>query len=336
MTINVPLSCPRTPSLPQHYIGRPYVAALAQAHADGVAHMLGAQMSSVAHVVYGSSESDNGVWRIAYQAHANVRAVGVRHIVYGSTGSSPTVAVTSSETESPLDVLHTAASISDLGDLPTPGRYAFVVPVTEGVLQELSWSTVNARLHSTHVFEIVRDELTGTEAHLDRTFADAQRYITDNVSASNPRGYTALLNAILLARTNMRRHVVNLPFQAGVASAGSGSPTYDYLIGSATHGIRCRTRDVRGGGSTTMPIRCKVRVSAIGAGTHTIRFGFATGGNVDITGVNATGWWPGPSDVSVAGQSGNIAFGDRLAVSSTRTAGAGTVTIDSVCVYEDS
>jgi len=330
------MRAPASPPVEAHYIGRPYTAGLAQGHADSLAHLLGHQLSMVANIVYGAGEATSDTWRIAYKASAAARAVVVAHVPYGSNGSSPTIAVANAETETPLSVLHTAGSITDLGDLPVPGRYKFIVPVTAGALQELSWTTVNTRLHSTHVWEVPRAELTGTEPHIDRSFADAQRYITDNVSASNPRGYTALLNGILLARTNMRRHVVNLPFRNGIASAGSGGGTYDYLIGSATHGIRCTVRDVRGGGTTTNQVRCKVRVSALTGGTtHTIRFAFS-GGNADITGVNATGWWPGPSDVSVAGQSGTCAFADLLTVQATRTAGgAGTVTIDSICVYED-
>lgn len=337
MTHRVPERPPNAPPLVAHYIGRPYVGGLAQAHTDIVAHMLGHQMSTVANVVFGGSEATSDTWRIAYAASACARAVVIALVPRGSTGSSPTVAAAGAETETPIGVLHTNASVTDLGDIPNPARYRFVVPVTAGALQELSWTTVNTLLHSAHVYEVPRAELLGTQPHVDRTFADAQRYITDNVSASNPRGYTALLNAILLARTNMRRHIVNLPFRAGLTSAGSASPTFDYLIGSATHGIRCVARDVRGGTSTTMPVGCKVRVSALTGGTtHTVRFAFATGGNADITGINATGWWPGPSDVSVAGQAGSCAFADLLTVQSTRTiGGAGTITIDSICVYEN-
>ena len=335
MTALVPLRPPRTPSVVPHYIGKPYYAALAQGHVDTVAHMLGAQVSMVANAVFGSTESTNDTWRIAYQAGLNARALAICFVPRGYTGSNPTIAVASAETETPVTVQQDNTGVADLGDLVHPGRYQFLVPVTAATLQEIAFTTVNTRLHSMHAWEVPRGDLRGTEKQIDRSYADAGLYITDNVSASDPRGFTALLNAILSARTNMLRHVVNLPFRPGLTSAGSASPAYDYLIGSATHGIRTRARDVKGGGSTTQSIRCKVRVSALtGGSTHTVRFGFATGGNVDITGINATGWWPGPG-IGTAGQSGNIAFGDRLAVLATRTAGAGTVTIDSIMVYED-
>lgn len=336
MTVLVPPRAPRTPSVIPHYIGKPYYAALAQSHIDSVAHMLGHQVSMVANVVFGSTEATSDTWRIAYQAGRNTRAVAICFVPLGYTGSNPTIAVASAETETPVTVQQDVAGVTDLGDLVHPGRYQFLVPVTAATLQELSFTTVNTRLHSMHAWEVPRGDLRGTNKHVDRTYADAGRYITDNVSASDPRGFTALLNAISTARSNMLRHVVNLPFRPGLASAGSGGGTYDYLIGSATHGIRTRARDVRGGASTTMSVRCKVRVSAITGGTtHTIRFKFATGGNIDIAGVNATGWWPGAA-IGTAGQSGTIAFGDLLALQATRTAGAaGTVTVDSICVYED-
>lgn len=334
MTARVPRRMPRFASLARHYIGKPYTAALAAAHTEFIAHLGGAQLSHCADVIFGDGEATSGTWRLLVRAGANTRAVVVAIVPYATVGSNPSIQVVGAEGEDILVPRRAIAAVSDLGDVEDPSRYKWTVPVSAG-LNEIQIVVNNVRMHSLTCYEVPRKELRGTEIHLDRSIADPRYYLTDAVGGSNPRGVTHLVNLPAALRTNMRRHVFNLPCIAGKTSVAAGP---DYLIGSATaaDGPRILARDVRGGTTTTTPVRCKVRVSALGAGTWTITYVFPGGTSAAILNVNATGWWPRAGGELVdPGQAGEVAFVDRVKVTATRTGGAGTVTCDSFFVVED-
>lgn len=332
MTAIVPRDSPVLGPATQRYIGEPGSAALFQQDVDWIAHMLGHQMSTVANVVFGSTEAATGVWRLLFRAPENVRAIVVRIVPLGYTGSTRTISVSGAEGEDPLTVAQNIVDVADLGDLNNPNAFIWVVPVS-GTLTEIAITCTNVRMHSLVAYAVPKGDLKGTEEHLDRSYADAGRYITDNVSASDPRGFTKLLDAVISARTAMHRCLVNLPMNAGVTTVGAGP---DYLLGSATDSLTVLARDVRGGTSTTIPVRAKVYVGTVGAGTFTVRLALTTGGNIDITGITATGWWPRAGGELVdPGQTGSCAFVDSLVVQGSRTSGAGTVTVNAIFLYED-
>ncbi len=326
---------PPFPRLGRHYIGKPYTAALAAAHVDFMAHMGGAQLSHVAEMLFGDTEATSGTWRFLARTGTNTRAVAVGIVPWGYTGSNPSIQVVGAEGEDIIPVRSNVAGVSDLGDIGDPSGYRWVVPVSPG-LNEIVVVVNNVRLHSLTAYEVPRAELRGSEIHLDRSFADPAFYITDDASGSDVRGATELVNLPHRLRSNQRRHVFNLACNPGKASVGAGP---DYLIGSATaaDGPRILGRDVRGGSTTTIPVRCKVRVSALGAGwTGDVIVIFPGGTNATIAGVNATGWWPRAGGELVdPGQAGEMAFVDRLKYQADRTAGVGNVTLDSFFVVDE-
>lgn len=337
MTIRVPRVMPAVPRASRHHIGRPYTAALALSQAELVGHMAGAQMSHCLEAVFGSSESTTSTWRFLVYAGQNTRAVAVCIVPRGFVGSGTTygtITVTGAEGEATRMVRLADGLVTDLGDIHDPSPFRFSVPVTAASLNEIEVICTDVRLHSMDCYEIPRAELTGTEHHVDRSIADPRQYITDNAAGSDRRGVQEMVNMPRRLRTIGNRHIWNLPCRPGMTSVGAGP---DYLIGSAAagDGPRVLARDVQGGGTTTTPVRCKVRADVVGAGTWTITYVFPGGTNATIVGVNATGWWPRAGGALVdLGATGSVAFADRVKVHATRTAGAGTITCDSFHVRE--
>lgn len=335
MTARVARVMPPFPRVARHYIGKAYTASLAAAHVDFVAHMGGVQLSHCLEALFGNAESTSASFRFLVRAGANTRAVAVCVVPMGFTGSNPSITIAAAEGETVKTVRQDYGGVADLGDVMDPGHFKWTVPVTPG-LNEIAVVTNNVRLHSACAYEVPRAELRGTEIHVDRSLADPAQYLTDDVAGSDVRGATELVNMPRRLRTNMRRHVFNLPCSPGLSSVGAGP---DYLIGSAAaaHGPRILARDVQGGVTTTTPVSCKVRVDALGAGwSGDIVFVFPGGGNATINAVNATGWWPRAGGELVdPGAVGTMAFVDRLKVTATRAAGVGVVTCNSFFVVEE-
>lgn len=331
--IKVPRDFPSVPRTRRHHIGRPYGASLALAHAELVAHLGGMQMSHVAEVLFGTSESTTGTWRLLVYAGANTRAIAVNIVPYGFVGSGDygTIQVVGAEGSDSRRVRREAGVVADLSELANPSAFRFSVPVTAAALNEITINVTDVQLHSMTAYEIPRGDLSGSEVFLDRSIADPVDYLTDNVGSAQ-RGVTHLVNMPNRMRSIGNRHLLNLPFQPQVTLAASG-----YALGSAAaaDGPRIVCRDVRGGGSTTQVVRAKIRVSAIGAGTWTIVYHLPGGSNCTIVGANATGWWPRAGGEFVdLGATGSAAFADRVKVEATRTAGAGSISFDNFWLRE--
>jgi len=330
MTSRVNHEMPAFPRASRHHIGRPYTAALASAHEQLVAHLAGHQLSHVSECVFGDTEATTGTWRLLVHAGQNTRAVAVVIVPYGFVGSGDfgTIACAAAEGVTSHSVRSEAATIADLGEVREPGLYRFVVPVTAGALNEIAIVVTDVQLHSMCAYEIPRGDLVDPEFHIDRSIADTGLYFTDDIS----RGVTELVNLPTRIRTLQNRHLFNVPFQPQITLAASG-----YLLGSAAanDGPRIVCRDVRGGGSTTQLVRAKIRCSAIGAGTWTIVYHLPGGSDCTIVGANATGWWPRAGGEFVdTGALGSAAFADRLKIEATRTAGAGSISFDSIFLKE--
>lgn len=336
MTTRVPRDLPPVPSTARHYIGKPYVGALALAHVDLAAHLGGQQMSHVAEMIFGDTEATTGTYRFLVHAGLNTRAICLLIVPYGFVGSGDygTIVVTGAEGEGTRRIRSEASTIADLTEVAHPELCRFIVPVTAGALNEITFTTTDVQLHSLTAWEIPRAELLGTEVHVDRSMASAALYITDNNTGSNKRGVRELVNLPRKLRTIGNRHLLNMAFNQNVLTAAAG-PTYILGSAAAADGPRIVCRDVSGGTSTTTPVRAKIRVDSIGAGTWTAVYILPGGTNCTIVGINATGWWPrGGGALVDPGALGSAAFADRVKVTVERTAGAGSLGINGFWLRE--
>lgn len=348
MTAHVPIWAPEAPAAGSLYIAEPDTGLLNAGLVDCAAHLLGAQLTQVAFQIFGKQELPlaAGTVRYYYRARAstNARAWIVSITPYGYTaGTFGTIKVSGAEVLETQTVRQNGGAIVNLDELQVHSTL-WVLPVTtangENVIEI---ECVDCRLHAVTIWEAPRAFLTGTHEHVDRSFADTSRYITDDEVASNPRGVKALLNAIAAARRQMRRHVANWAWPTAGVAIGDGGLTFEngaafaYRLGSAaaSDGVRCYSRDVGGSGVTTTPCLCRVYVSGVSVGsTHTIRLINDVGTTFDIAGINAAGWWPAPAGAALAV---TLAAGtDHLKIQTQRTAGgAGDVGhLNSVSVWE--
>lgn len=331
MTARVHIYAPDVPANASVYIGRPDTGLLNASLVDCCAHLLGAQLTQVAFQIFGKQELATGTTYYYYRARAskNARAWVVSATPMGYTaGTSGTIKVSGAETLETQTVRQNGGAIVNLDELQVHSTL-WVKPITTSDGEnQIDIECVDCRLHSVAIYEVPRAYLSGTHEHLDRTFADVGRYITDDASASNPRGVKALLNAILAARRQMRRHVLHWawPFNSppgandGLLFANNAALTYILGSAGAGDGVRCYTRDVGGSGVTTTPCLCRIYVSGVSAGsTHTVRLINDAGTTFDIAGINAAGWWPSTAGAALAV---TLAAGtDHLRIQSQRTAG---------------
>lgn len=338
MTIPVPASRPPGVGTGPLQIGQPVGGPLLGGFAASLAHLLGAQLSMIACQVIGKNEeplaAGTAYYRYRFYAHPNARSVVVSVIPFGyRAGSSGQFKVTGAETVETLTVEQDGGAIVTLAELVAQDTF-WSFPVTPDAVNDIVIECTDATPHTIAIWETPADLLSGTQPHVDRSVGDASRYITDDTSASNPRGFKQILQAIDLAKINSRRHVVMGSWPGGYTE---NSGAFVYLVGSATagDGLRIYSRLVNPTGApavTETPVRMYFYVDTGGAGTHTIRvITGAAASPYDLAGINAAvAGWVGPLDVAVLDGT------DTMKIQAQRTAGAAgnTLEVSSICGWE--
>lgn len=335
MTAPVPRQGPFPALASRFYIGNSLTPAVLNGMLEKVAHLLGHQLPTIHECGFGPNETaTSGTYRVKHHASENVRAIAILAVPAGVRTSiaSGTMDVPGSESPTPITWRQNVTDTPNLGQIDYP-TLVFVKPVTANTLQEHTYTVTDLRLHSVTAFEVPRLSLSGTQAHLDRSFASPDQYLSDDLAASDPRGWGALLNAILDARINMRRHPVSMAWQPGTTTAGASG----YLIGSATagDGLTVYTRKVMGSGVNTTPCRFQVYVEAMTA-ANTFHFDVTLNGGTVSTGAIAAASVPGwfDADPGFAIEVSNDPAGDVMKVEWKRDAGAGTCRVAGISLRE--
>lgn len=321
-------------------IDRPVLGMQLGAMGQALNHLIGIQKPSIIHQTFAANELSTGTLRYRHRVSDTATAVVFRAVPRGYTAGNPgTISLAGAETATALDTRINAAT----GDLTSCTEVmSWVKPVTGGALTEHVFTLTGAQLHSLTAWEVPMSLLTGTDDQIDSSFADKSLKITDDVAASDPRGWTTLIGGLTTARSNMRRHLVNnaWPYAAGGAGASGitrdGNPAFEYMVGSVVgaDGVRVETRDVLGSGTTQIPIRWGVYLSthAGGAVRHTIRL--VTGiGTYDLTGIGATGWYDYVGGPTAYASVGTDYF--KVQIDRTDAAGGSNVVLSSWYAVED-
>jgi hypothetical protein len=315
-------------------INAPVRAATLTSFGESFAHLLGAQMTQIiiqsfdeAEEPYagGAFEMRVGHWG-SHNAKSAVFMAIPRGYVAGTVGSWDHA---TAETTQTLYSHVSTAGVVDLGDCTE--RFVWVVPVTPDAFNDHVFTLDDCRPHSLIGWESPVSLLTGTDYHVDRSVADAGRYITDDVAM--PRGWSEMVILPKTARSECRRHLINFGWPYPAAGGGGITSGAGYMIGSAAadDGILIRPRDVMGAGVTDVPCKLWIYVSDVDASTFTVEVeGDGTGSPWSIVGIDSPDWWPAGGGLALNGNAGI----DYIKLKVTRTAGAGLLTLNSVCMVE--
>lgn len=343
MTARIPPEKPRPVDEVALFTGQPLSVNTLENLKEVVNHSLGVETTHVCLQCWAQNEYDDGVIRVRHHVGGNATTAVVAFMgMFSSAGGDVTLGGTTYEmyddvADGPEGILRQVYWTVDVSAL-----------ATTSTTHELTLDTVVP--HSISIYETPNSYLYSSEAwHIDRTFAEANRYITDDAD----RGFNALLTGVRRARRYSRRHVVNTCFPANSSNGGrisTGGATETYVIGSATAddgmlvhgratigGLESVTVTVSGGGGAysnpMVPCLGQFYVENTGGDTYTVRI-YSVYANGDyatatVTGVNAAGWWGAPVTVYVD----DTVY---VKVTAERTAGAGTTfRLSSLAIWED-
>ncbi len=340
MTAGVPRNAVPLPADRVLQIAQPYTAPIAATFVARIAHLLGHHLPTVHEQGFGTTESGTATYRFQHHSSRNARAIVLKAIPHGLgalSGSSGiftgTLDMPGAETVTPTT--WAADEPANLTDLQQSTLW-FVKTVTPNTLQEHTYVTVNLRLHSVTAYEVPLAVLEAAHYHLHRSHAEPRLYITDDASTPDPRGVEGMLDSILQARIDMRRHLVSMYWNAGTVTSGASG----YVLGSATagDGLRVFPRAVMGNGvaSGVTPGRGQVYVSAMTA-ANTFTFSFNFDGTLyttaGIAAASVPGWFDANPGLTMSMP--NTSAGSLFKLQFTRTGGSGTATVNGCSVREN-